>query len=191
MIIHRDIKPSNIYIKNIEDKDEEIKIITLGDFSCAIKIKENKSESIGTILYNAPEMTQDLEYNEKVDLWSLGVTLYELYFGYLPYDPNADIHVILNAIYDEENFVFKKTFNKQYKPKVAILDILFKRLLTINPENRMIYKEFFEYINSDDFMKEGVIAINNDEKYQKIFDDILNEPFIDCKDEEIVLTRIR
>ena len=75
-IMHRDIKPHNIYYKNLDDEDN--RIFKLGDFGCAIKISENTSDSIGTVLYNAPEIVQDLEYDEKVDLWSLGVTLFEL-----------------------------------------------------------------------------------------------------------------
>ena len=180
-IMHRDIKPSNIYIKN--NDDEENSIIKLGDFGCAIRINENKFDSIGTFLYNAPEIIQDMKYDEKVDLWSLGITLFELYFGVVPYGYKTDEHTILNVIYDEENIVLKKTFKQNEMPKFATLDILFKRLLTINPEERMTYKEFFDYVFSDDFMKEGVIAINNNPKYEKIFEDILKEEFIDYPEE--------
>ena len=179
-IIHRDIKPHNIYHYFVEAHQHVI--FKIGNFSCATKIKENPSDSIGTILYNAPEMVKDLEYDEKVDLWSLGITLFQLYFGVLPYGRNADIHSLMNVIY-KDNFVLKKTFKKDEKPKYATLDILFKRLLTINPKNRMSYKEFFEYVSSSDFMKEGVICVNNNKKYQKIFDDILKEEFIDYEEE--------
>ena len=81
-IIHRDIKPHNIYHYFVEDHQHVV--FKIGNFSCATKIKENPSDSIGTILYNAPEMVKDLEYDEKVDLWSLGITLFQLYFGVLP-----------------------------------------------------------------------------------------------------------
>ena len=84
-----------------------------------------------------------------------------------------------NAIYDEKKFIFPKTFKKDEKPKIPSLDILFKRLLTINPEDRMTYKEFFDYVFSDNFMKEGVIYVNNNPIYQKVFNDILNEEFIE------------
>ena len=179
-VMHRDIKPQNIFIKNIDNKNN--RIIKLGDFGCAIKINENDLDSIGTVLYNAPEIVKDLEYDEKVDLWSLGVTLFELYFGVLPYGYDANINAMKNAMYNEKNFIFQKTFKKDQKPKIPSLDILFKRLLTINPEKRMTYKEFFDYVFSDDFMKEGVISINNNPKYKKIFDNILNEEFIDYEE---------
>ena len=177
-IIHRDIKPHNIFIKNLGD-DEDNKIIKLGNFNCAIKINENTSDSIGTFLYNAPEMIKDLEYDEKIDLWSLGITLYELYFGVLPYGPDANKNSMMYSIYDEKNFVLIKTFKKNQQPKIPTLDILFRRLLTMNPENRMTYNEFYDYVFSDDFMKEGVICINNNQKYKKIFDEILKEEFIE------------
>ena len=176
-IMHRDIKPQNIFIKN--SSDENNRIIKLGDFGCAIRISENDNDSIGTVLYNAPEIVQDLEYDEKVDLWSLGVTLFELYFGVLPYGYDANINAMKNAIYDEKKFIFQKTFKKNEEPKIPTLDILFKRLLTINPEERMTYDEFFDYVFSDDFMKEGVICVNDNPKYQQIFDNILKEEFIE------------
>ena len=183
-VMHRDIKPANIFFKNVDEKGLE-KIIKLGDFGCANYIKDNISDSIGSILYNAPEIVKDLEYDEKVDLWSLGVTLFELYFGVLPYGPNANTNSMMNAIYNEKNFIFKKTFPKNGKPTIPTLDILFKRLLTINPEDRMSFNEFFDYVFSDDFMKEGVICVNNNQKYKKIYDIIIKEKFVDY-DEEII-----
>ena len=75
-IMHRDIKPGNIFIKD----ENENKRIKLGDFGCSIYIKDNTSEPIGTIFYAAPEIIKNISYDEKCDLWSLGVTLFELYF---------------------------------------------------------------------------------------------------------------
>ena len=180
-IIHRDIKPHNIYIKSLIN--EKNRIIKLGNFECAIKIKENPSDSVGTILYNAPEILKDLEYDEKVDLWSLGITLFELYFGVLPYGLSININSMMNAIYDEKKFIFQKTFKKDEKPTIPTLDILFRRLLTINPEDRMTYNEFFIYVFSGDFMKEGVICVNSNPNYKKIYDEILKEEFIDYQEE--------
>ena len=60
-LMHRDIKPANIYYKKMNYKN----IIKLGDFGCSIYIKDNISDSIGSLLYSAPEMVKDLEYDEK------------------------------------------------------------------------------------------------------------------------------
>ena len=143
-IIHRDIKPNNIYMK-IEDKEdfndlENNCIIKLADFGSSIKKEENDSIQIGTFLYLAPEIMENNQYDEKCDMWSLGITLYQLYFGFTPYGEEFDIDLIQDKIYSD-NFICKFS-------KIPTLDILFKKLLVINPEERMTYKEFYEYVNS-------------------------------------------
>ena len=165
-VMHRDIKPDNIFIK---DTNMSKTIIKLGDFGCSVYIKDNTSEPIGTILYSSPEIVKNIEYNEKTDLWSLGVTLFELYFGVLPYGVSANTNIINSIIYEEEPFIILKT-------KIPTLDVLFKRLLTIEQKDRMSYNEFINYVLNDDFMKEGVIAINNNSEYKKIYDDLEKEP---------------
>jgi len=164
-VMHRDIKPNNIFI-NDEYNNQTIK---LGDFGCSIYIKDNTSEPIGTILYTAPEIVKNFTYDEKCDLWSLGVTLFELYFGVLPYGNSPTTSTINSIIYSDEEFIFKKT-------NIPTLDILFKRLLTINPNNRMTFNEFFKYVFSQDFMKKDVIAVNNDKFYYDLYNAIKKEP---------------
>ena len=181
-IIHRNIRPNNIFIKSLDD-NEKIKSIKIGNFDCSIYKKDNKSEPIGNIHYAAPEIIKNLEYDEKCDLWSLGITLYELYFGILPfYNLGDSIYIyecteitnnyIIEKINDEKNFIYKKS-------KIPTLDILFKRLLTINPKERMTYDEFFEYIFNDNFMKKDVICLNNNKIYKEVYDIILKEPIIE------------
>jgi serine/threonine protein kinase len=165
-IMHRNINPQNIFL-NTEDEKKEIK---LGDFSCSVHIKDNKSEQVGNFLFSSPEIIGGLEYNEKCDLWSLGATLFFLYFGHLPYSENLSINTIKNIVLDfNNNFMIKKT-------NIPTLDILFKRLLVINPDYRMTYEEFFDYVFSEDFMKKDIICVNNNLIYKKLYDDILKEP---------------
>ena len=171
-VMHRDIKPNNVFLKEI-DGEQEIK---LGDFGCSILIKDNTSEPIGTIVYCAPEIIKNLVYDEKCDLWSLGLTLFELYFGVLPYGYNPNTNKIKKVIYDPKNFKFRKS-------KIPSLDILFKRLLVIDPEDRMTFNEFFDYVLNDNFMKDGVIYVNNNPKYKEIYKIIQSEPQIDYPEE--------
>ena len=163
-VIHRDINPHNVYIKSLEDEN---KIIKLGNFSSSIYKKDNISESIGSIYYSAPEIIKNLKYDEKCDLWSLGVTLYELYFGELPYGKNTSLYTIKKALY-QNNFIFKKT-------KIPTLDILFKKLLARTPKNRMTYKEFFSYVFGDGFLIKDAIYVNNNLIYKNIYEMILKE----------------
>ena len=127
---------------------------------------------MGSLFYSAPEVLQDLKYDERCDLWSLGVTLFELYFGVLPYGNEPDENIILNMIDDENNFIFRKS-------GIANLDILFKCLLAIDPNKRMTFQELFEYVSNDNFMNKNVIFLNNNNKYKKIYKIIQNEPQIE------------
>jgi serine/threonine-protein kinase len=79
-IIHRNIRPSSMFL--VDKEKNEIK---LGEFGKAIFKKDNKSEPLNSIFYTAPEIINGYEYDEKCDLWSFGVSLYELYFGFFPY----------------------------------------------------------------------------------------------------------
>jgi serine/threonine protein kinase len=168
-IMHRDIKPSNIFIKN-EDDNEEKKIVKLGDFGCSIYIKDNTSEPIGTIVYSAPEIIKNIEYDEKCDLWSLGVTLFELYFGVFPYGNNPTTSKINNIIYGNEEFLYNRS-------NIPTLDILFHRLLVINQKDRMTFDEFFNFVFKEGFMEEGVIF----PEYKSLYENILKEIIVEYK----------
>ena len=134
-IMHRDIKPSNIFF------DETLNKVKLGGFGCSIYIKENTSEPLGSILYTAPEIIKKLKYDEKCDLWSLGVTLYEIYFGELPYGKIVSVNHIKDIIYHEQNIYSKKASIPEFNE-------LFTKLLTVNRYNRMKFTEFFNLVNN-------------------------------------------
>lgn len=76
-ICHRDIKPDNILY------DRQNKKITIIDFGISKKIVERDTKKLmlsltGTLYYRAPEMFLGGGYDEKVDMWAVGVTLYQL-----------------------------------------------------------------------------------------------------------------
>jgi serine/threonine-protein kinase len=83
-IIHRDVKPENILV--IDDQE-----VRLGDFGTAAlpgdeaSIEELK-KGVGTFAYMAPEVLEGIEYTESCDLYSLGVTFYELLVGKHPFE---------------------------------------------------------------------------------------------------------
>ena len=78
-VIHRDIKHENIMITDTNQ-------VRLIDFGLSM-IKQKRKlihERAGTAYYMAPEVLNG-NYNEKADLWSLGVLLYTLVCGYMPF----------------------------------------------------------------------------------------------------------
>lgn len=87
-IIHRDLKPENILLESLDDKRSDeinIKVIDFGT-SC-FKTLTMIKEKAGTAFYIAPEVLDNF-YNEKCDIWSLGVIMYILLCGEPPF---ADI----------------------------------------------------------------------------------------------------
>jgi serine/threonine protein kinase len=77
-IIHRDIKPENLLIS----KDGIVKI---SDFGWSAQASDKKTTFCGTLDYMSPEMINSRPYTEKLDIWALGVLLYEMMHGYPPY----------------------------------------------------------------------------------------------------------
>ena len=79
-IIHRDIKHTNILINN----NSQIKIIDFG-LSIILGKKEFSKSPYGSLTFKAPEIIMEYNYNEKVDIWSYGVTLFYLIYGKTPF----------------------------------------------------------------------------------------------------------
>lgn len=77
-VIHRDIKPENIMLT----KSNKVRLIDFG--LSLIKTQKTVNEVAGTPYYMSPEMLNS-RYDEKTDIWSLGVLLYVLVSGYLPF----------------------------------------------------------------------------------------------------------
>ena len=80
-VAHRDIKPENIMFTESEGKVSNIRLI---DFGLAHRAENVISEMVGTPYYIAPEVIKK-QYGLKCDIWSLGVILYVLLSGYLPF----------------------------------------------------------------------------------------------------------
>lgn len=82
-VIHRDIKPSNILLTSKKIDEAEVKLV---DFGLATMIGESlRFTKAGTPLYMAPEIFSEKGYNNKADVWSLGLVLYEMLYGSHPY----------------------------------------------------------------------------------------------------------
>ena len=122
---HCDIKPENIILT----KDKQVKLI---DFGFALKVG-NGGHTSGTMFYMAPERL-DLNAGKdlrKADVWSLGVVLYQMLSGNLPFTMSA-----FETILD----LFRKIRNADYDTPFqcsTFVYILLKQLLEVNASNRI------------------------------------------------------
>jgi non-specific serine/threonine protein kinase len=98
-IIHRDIKPQNIIINN----DDQVKIL---DFGLA-KLKgvsqlTKEHSTLGTIHYMSPEQIQGHEVDQRTDIWSLGIILYEMIIGKLPFKGDYEQAIVYSVLNEEQ-----------------------------------------------------------------------------------------
>ena len=104
-IVHRDIKLDNILIKYENNNTILNFICKLTDYGISKKLNEFTicKTFTGTLITMAPEIIENIgenkEYNDKCDLWSIGIIIYELYFKKPPYigiTPNSILNQIKN-----------------------------------------------------------------------------------------------
>lgn len=90
--IHRDIKPANILVKNDIKKVADFGFATKAD----IKGVKLMKEKVGTPLYMAPQILNNLPYTAKSDIWSIGMMFYEMIFGKTPWPARDELSLIRN-----------------------------------------------------------------------------------------------
>ena len=130
-MIHRDIKPENILLdENLSPK--------LCDFGWSVELKKNEKRQTfcGTYEYMAPEIFESETYFSAVDVWSLGILLYELFHQRSPFVGNSIFSIYKNII--KENILFDVGFSLEAQDLV-------KKILILNPSERPTVKEILEH----------------------------------------------
>ncbi len=93
-IIHRDLKPENLLL----DENGNIKICDFGWSAEFSNQNQKRTTFCGTIDYMAPEMIQDKSHDHTLDIWCLGVLLYELLHGKAPFKGRNDMEKCKNIV---------------------------------------------------------------------------------------------
>ena len=130
-IIHRDIKPENILL----DENNSAYLTDFG-WSNYIINGRRRNTICGTPIYRPPEMAKGIEYDERIDLWSIGILLFELSTGKIPFKGN-DVETVRHNI-GESNINWPSNINPDIKD-------LCSRILKTNPNQRPTIENILEH----------------------------------------------
>ena len=149
-IIHRDIKPENILIGKKG-------LLKLCDFGWAKELTlENRSTFCGTVEYMAPEIFGSENYDFGVDIWSLGILLYEMVIGHSPFKAKNMKSVILNI--KSHDLTYEKPLSHECRN-------LIEKILNINPQKRLKIKDILEHPFVKKYSKNYLLRKNLDFNY--------------------------
>lgn len=99
-ITHRDIKPANILVV---EQDGEIRDIKITDFGTAMNVSEDTTvvAGIGSPAYMSPEQISEGALSHQTDIYSLGVVMYQLLSGHLPFEAPNNASMVYQVLHTE------------------------------------------------------------------------------------------
>ena len=96
-IIHRDIKPQNIIIS----KDGKVKVTDFGIARATTSTNTISTNVMGSVHYTSPEQARGGIVDEKSDIYSAGITMYEMITGHVPFDGDSTVAVAIKHLREE------------------------------------------------------------------------------------------
>jgi serine/threonine-protein kinase len=127
-IVHRDVKSDNIMLSS----DGRIKVMDFGLAKLKGSLKLTKTSStVGTLAYMAPEMLRGGEVDARVDIFSFGVVLFEIFTGRYPFRGEHEAAVMYSIVHEEPESLLK--YRADVSPE---LDRIIARALEKDPADR-------------------------------------------------------
>ncbi len=96
-IVHRDIKPQNIIIS----KDGKVKVTDFGIARATTSTQTISTSVMGSVHYTSPEQARGGVVDQKSDIYSVGITMYEMVTGHVPFDGDSTVSVALKHLQEE------------------------------------------------------------------------------------------
>ena len=136
-VVHRDLKPANVFLLQHGDESDFVKVL---DFGLVKNVSDSKTEDLtqtglfmGSPKYMAPEQIQGLRVDARTDIYALGVILYEMLVGKVPFDRPNSVHILMAHVNEAPPDM------RVVNPHLAIsqeLETLVARCLSKSPDDR-------------------------------------------------------
>lgn len=137
-VIHRDIKPSNVFLLDRHDERDVVKVL---DFGLVKEVKEEDSENLtqagffmGSPKYVAPEQIESGPVDARTDIYSVGVVMYEMLTGRVPFDRGATVKTLIAHIKEDPPPLWDANPRCEVTP---LLEQTVMRCLAKDPDQRI------------------------------------------------------
>lgn len=146
-IVHRDIKPSNILVIQDSALGELVKIL---DFGIAKLIQSSESQTqsfMGTLAYCSPEQMEGKELDNRSDIYSLGIMMYEMLTGEMPIFPENSS---FGGWYEAHHYAKPQAFSPNFKIPPALEALIMKCLAKSSQDRPQTVTELLQAIDKID-----------------------------------------
>ncbi len=143
-IVHRDVKPDNIMLVENGDNKHFVKILDFGISKIATNSNNRLTSAgiiIGTPEYMSPEQASQETIDHRTDIYSLGVIMYQMLTGNLPFTSNNTLNLLM--MHKTKSPKPLRSYNPKIKPEIESVCL---KCLEKSPEDR--YQDMKEFINS-------------------------------------------
>lgn len=136
-VIHRDLKPANVFLVQHGDESDFVKVL---DFGLVKNVSDSKTEDLtqtglfmGSPKYMAPEQIQGQRVDARTDIYALGVILYEMLTGKVPFDRPNSVHILMAHVNEPPPDM--RTMNPNLAISAELEQLVFS-CLAKNPDER-------------------------------------------------------
>jgi len=135
-VIHRDLKPANVYLVKHGDENEFTKVLDFG----LVKNIEEKGEQLtqvglfmGSPKYMSPEQIRGETVDSRVDIYALGVMMYEMLAGKVPFDSPNSVNILMAHVHEQVPAISDLAPNVRVP---AALELLVRKCMSKKPDDR-------------------------------------------------------